>query len=158
MRNLLDLAQYEELTKEEAWMKYGWGCEAEGEIIRYADDAIEVFADTIRDYGALPEDVFACEIYESDGSRWDMTGQWFDNSYENAIRGAAVSSVVCDAMREEGNCEDAVNVTARLAYMKVFGDVPIHEMDFSEYDRLLGMARIQVRDNIKWVDYEWEEF
>ena len=155
--NLLDLCIYEEMTAEDAWKRYGWGTEAKDEVIRYADTEIEVFADRMIDsYSVRGEDTYGCEIYEMLDGRWEMTGQWFDCSYERAIRGAAVSSVVHDAMRSEGNCEDAVNVTARLAYVKLFGDCPICEMDVREYDRLLGFARVQVRDNIKWVDYEWE--
>ena len=157
--NLLDGEKYERMTAEECWEKHLWGSEARpGSDVyhRWTDGGEQVFCDMLReeyDVDGMP--VFGCEIYDNDG---DMVGQWFDSSYEGAIRGAAVDSVVVETMREEVCCEDAVNVTARLAYVRLFGECLICEMDWKEFDELLGISMEQVKANINRVDYEWEEY
>ena len=156
-RNLLNLDEYEELTAEEAWERFGWGSETKegGTVLHYADESIELFANEMRtEYDVRDEPQYGCEVYECG----DMTGQWFAPSWEGAIRGAVIDSVGHDVMREECCCEDAVNCTAREAYVKLFGECPIMSMDVREVDKLLGMAMEFVRANVRWVNYEWEEY
>lgn len=152
---MLNLKPYETMTAEECWDAYGWGSEAKpgSTVYHYLVNYKEMFVDELADpsYGGA----YACEMFDSDG---DMVGQWFADTVDDAIRGAFVESVGYDAMAEVDNCEDAVNCTAREAYVALFGECPIFEMDVEQYDALLGAARAYVKSHAKWHGYEWEEF
>ena len=151
--NLLDLNNYEHMTTEECWERHGWGSEAikGSTVLHLSIDGHELFVDVVDDgYGGK----HACELYEPDG----LIGQWFADTPQDAIRGAVIDSIGMGIMRIQGNCEDAVNVIAREAYVMLFGDCDLMAMDVHEVDELLGMAREFVKSHVKWVDYEWEEF
>lgn len=153
MSGFLDIESYERMTPEECWKRHGWGCEAlpGTTVLHKADDDDEVFVDEVDpSYGGR----FACELY----FHGDFMASWFDDDMLDAIRGAFVESIGLDVMREEACCEDAVNCIARDAYVMLFGDCDLMAMDVNEVDELLKMARGFVKANVKWVDYEWEEY
>lgn len=151
----LDFDEYERMTPDECWQRYDWGCEAlDGtHILHMSADGRDVFIDEVDEgYGGR----IACEVYS--GKYFALDGQWFADTMEDAVRGAFVDAVGYGIMREEGNCEDAVNAIAREAYVALFGECPMHEMDVEQVDALLGMAREFVKGHIELVSYDWEEF
>lgn len=156
--NLLDFDNYEKMTAEECWAKYEWGCEAKrGSTVYhivYDDERKELFVDELTDatYGGA----YACECF----SYYDhgLEGQWFADTKEDAVRGAVVDAIGIQIMKEEGNCEDAVNVIARDAYVMLFGDCDMFAMDVKEIDELLRIAREYVKANAEYAGFEWEEF
>lgn len=152
---MLNLKPYETMTAEECWDAYGWGSEAKpnSTVYHYLVEGKEVFVDEMADetYGGA----YGCEIFDEEG---DMVGQWFDDTVEGSIRGAFVEYVGYDAMAEVDNCEDAVNCVARDAYVAMFGDCPMCEMDVEQVDALLGAARAYVKAKCSWHGFEWEEF
>ena len=156
MVNLLDFDSYEKMTDDECWAKYGWGCEAKrgSTVYRTAfdDGRKELFVDELKDatYGGD----YACEFFYDGG----LEGQWFADTKEDAVRGAIIDSIGIQIMREEGNCEDAVNVIAREAYVMLFGDCAMIAMSVKEVDELLRIAREFVKSHAEFVGYEWEEF
>lgn len=153
--NLLDLNNYEHMTPAECWERHGWGSEAiQGStVLHLSIGRKEVFVDVVDDgYGGK----HACELFDEHRG---LEGQWFADTPQDAIRGAVVDSLGIQVMREEDNCEDAVNVIAGKAYEMLFG----HSLEptaecIAQIDTLLGFAREFVKANIRWVDYEWEEF
>lgn len=156
--NLLDLSNYECMTPEECWVEHGWGSELTLEsptVLYLATEGHEIFVDTAGsnvDYGGA----VCCEISDENRS---LDGQYFADTPQDAIRGAIVDSLGIQVMREESNCEDAVSVIAGKAYEMLFG----HSLEptaecIAQIDTLLGFAREFVKANIRWVDYEWEEF
>jgi len=151
--NWLDFEKYDSIPADMCWEEYGWGSEAKdgtNVLYRFYGD-YEVFVDEVDEsYGGK----YACELYYRD----ELAGQWFDATKEDAVRGAFVESIGLDIMRDEGNCEDAVNCIARDAYVMLFGDCDLMAMDVHEVDELLKIARQFVKSHVKWVDYEWEEF
>ena len=154
--NLLDFKNYERMTVEECWAKYTWGCEAKRGSTVYRtvfdDGRKEVFVDELKDatYGGD----YACEFFYDGG----LEGQWFADTKEDAVRGAIIDSVGMTIMREEDNCEDAVNSIAREAYVMLFGDCDMLSMKAGEVDELLRIAREFVKSHAESVGYEWEEF
>lgn len=148
----------EGMSAKECWQRFGWGTEAkEGSAVLYYDlGDVEVFCDEMREeYNYIDGACFGCEIYDKSG---DMVGQWFDDSYESAILGAFVDSVGTDVLREEDNCEDAVNGIAYEAYQAIHGETPMFMMDVEEMSKLIALARNYVKDNGKFYGIEWEEF
>ena len=153
---------FELIPEMECWERYGWGSgAAPGSLVMHGrfdgkpgSGGYEVFVDEMADksYGG----VYGCEVYDGEGC--DMLGQWFDETPEDAVRGAMVEAVGYDVLRVEDNCEDAVNGCAYEAYMAVHGDVPLNEADRDEMDELLGYARRFVSEKCGWYGIEWEEF
>lgn len=159
---MLDLSKYEQMTADECWDRYGWGIDAEENSIVYHRimGEREIFVDKLR--GGY----FCCEIYEPTTADdvWladsdEMTGQWTEDTIEDAIRGAVVDSVTTDVLRIEKNCEDAVNAIAYKAYSIIFG-VPksLESVDLDELDKLLKFAREQVKAHGRFFGVPWEEF
>ena len=153
---MLNMKKYERMTADECWNRFGWGSEAkEGTMVLYrVINGYEVFCDEMRDEYADDGAVFGCEIFK-DG---EMVGQWFDGSYEDAIRGAVVDAVGADVLRIEDNCEDAVNCIAHDAYVTMFGYCDMWQMDIEQVDALLGIARKYVKAHGRYFGIEWEEF
>ena len=155
----INLDWYGNISKEEAISEYGWGS------ADIADDS-PVFVNTTPENNVyvaqMVDGNWCCEIegYEDSSDRysWNMIGQGFGATAEQAIEDAVLDIVAIDVMREEGNCEDAVNVSAYEAYQFIYGETPMFQINVSNMDSLLGAARHYVKSNINRVDYEWEEF
>lgn len=157
---MLNLSKYEQLTVNECWDKYGWGIDAKEDTTIYhrVIGEREIFVDE------LHSGYFCCEIYEPivTNDEWladsdDMTGQWYEETIEDAIRGAVVDSVAVEEMRKTKNCEDAVNAIAYKAYNIIFGETHLANVDFSELEKLLRPAREQVKTH-GWVyQIKWQE-
>ena len=157
--NLLDLSNYKRMTPKDCWDEHGWGSELTLEsptVLYLAIDGHEIFVDTAGsnvDYGGA----VCCEISDEHRS---LDGQYFADTTQDAIRGAVVDSIGFQVMQDVDNCEDAVNVIAGNAYRLLFGK-PFFELTdgtIEQLNVLLGFAREFVKANIRWVDYEWEEF
>lgn len=76
----------------------------------------------------------------------------------SAIHMAFVDEVGRTALASEGNCEDAVNVCAYLAYQARNGETPMSEMDVEEMDEFIAASRESVKKNGRFYGIEWEEF
>ena len=151
--NRLDLNEYTPMGAADCWEVYRWGSEAKrgSSVLRLEEGEQEIYCDEVDEaYGGG----FACEIF-LDG---DMVGQGFGDSFQNAVREAFVDWVGPSVMREEGNCEDAVNGVAFEAYRLVFGEMPLCEADPDQMGALLECARQYVKHNARYYGLEWVEF
>lgn len=148
---------YENISRENALEWYDWGADVmAGSPILVSDTADnKVFIAKIN------EGEWCCEIEgweEYDGLNWNMLGQGFGETAEEALAAAIVECVGYDVLREEDNCEDASNVIARQAYVFAYGDTPYCMMDIANVNWLMGAACNFVKANGKQFGIEWEEF
>lgn len=160
---MLNLESFERINERECWAKYGWGCEAKQntDILHGFMNGYEVFCDEMNDaYSEDGKPCFGCEVYDHDG---DMVGQWFAEDIDSAIRGAFIEAVGMETMREEGNCEDSVNVITSKVRDIMFGEHAMFEwlQDeclFEQSNELMAAAREYVKANCARAGFEWEEF
>lgn len=107
--------------------------------------------------GASVDGGYFCQIDNAD----DYTCQAIEyaDTPEDAYRRAAVAAVVYDAMRDERNSEDAVNLaTMNACVLVMMHHAPCTSEEFEEYDELMGIAREFVRRDCAEFGFEWEEF
>ena len=159
MRGLADLGQYGQMTPEEAWEGYNWGSNlATGSTVyRYAEERLTVMV------GMDSDGVWWCEVEAKDGegeydSCWEMVGQGWGDTAEEAVLLSIVDMVGMDVMRREGNCEDSVNLMADEAYELAYGPAPYSERDAEKTGRVLGAARRYTEESCYRAGFEWEEF
>ena len=155
-----NLDWYGNITKEEAINEYGWGYDI-------ADDS-PVFVNTAPDnnifIGRCYDGDWCCEIegweVYQDEKCWNMIGQGFGKTAEEALAEAIIECVGYDVLREEENCEDASNVITREAYVFTYGDVPMFQVfaDIENVNWLMGAACEFVKKNGERYGIEWEEY
>lgn len=141
---------YEKLTAKQVWDEIdpNYNIEEDSTVFRAVHSTCTV---TISQPAGTDE--WCCEI---EGESIDAQG--FGNNAGEALASAIVDAVGYDVLREEDNCEDAVNGIAREAYVLSEGECPIMEMDASIVDWYKGAARSFVRDNGGSYGIAWEEF
>ena len=100
---------------------------------------------------------WVCQIDDADGGN---IACWDGETVERALENALVQCCEHDALRDNDNCEDAVNQMAYEAFAMACGEqMPDTSEQFEQLDRLMGMAtRLVKRDGethgIEWVEYQ----
>lgn len=99
---------------------------------------------------------WVCGIDDADG---DSMGCWQGDTPERALENAAVDAFATRSMRENDNCEDAVNQMAYSAYgMLNDREYPDTDEEYEQLDRMLETARYIVRNYGSVNGIEWVEF
>ena len=99
---------------------------------------------------------WVCEIGDADG---DCMGCYQGDTPERALENAAVDAFATRSMRENDNCEDAVNQIAYSAYgMLNDCEYPDTDEEYEQLDRMFGTARDIVRRHGSTFGIEWVEF
>ena len=149
---------YKQIGLDECIDSYGWG-------YGLADNSTVFVSETdkaIVYVGIDTDGTWICEIeaeHEYMGEPcWDIVGQGWGDTKEKAMELAACDMVGTDVLREEDNCEDAVNGVAYEAYQAVYGETPMMAMELDKMDGMLFAAREYVKRNGHYYGIEWEEF
>lgn len=151
---MLRIDEFETMSAEDAYDRYDWAPENEDTTVyRYGfardGEDCEVFA------AENLNGIWVSEVYQ-DGS---VVGYGEGRNFAECVAYALVNVHGYADMKEEGNCEDAVNLCAYNAYFWFYGvDKVCDVSDIESLDALLGAARRFVRENIDTVDYEWREY
>lgn len=155
--NYLDLSNYERITSEESWNRYLWGVDNPNAIVYHiCTDETEVFVcEECPGYGETDQHTVICEVNDEFGS---LAGEAFERTIEEAIKAAFVDAVGNVPMFEEACAEDAVNVISYNAYQAIFGNCPMYQMDIEQMAELQRIARAHVKKNIRFANFDWEEF
>ena len=153
----MNLDKYDEMTVKEAQMDFGWGYDLAPRTLVHRWES----EDNVVMVGFDCDGSWCCEIegFEDEEARklWNMVGQgWSKDSPEQAVIMAVLEMDGVNTMKEEGNCEDAVNVLSYNAYQRIYGETPMMEMDVEKMDEIKGAAIEYVKANIRFVDFEWE--
>ena len=161
-----NIKDYEKLTAEQVWSEIdpNYSIDAGSTVYRFANDEHVIMIS--KTYYGLADGEWCCEIegYEepNDKYSWNMIGQGFGFTPEEALANAIVECVGIEVLRdgEEDNCEDASNVITREAYVFAYGDVPMAEMfaDIENVNWLMGAACEFVKKNGEHYGIEWEEY
>ena len=152
---------YEKLTAEQVWSEIdpNYNIDSNAIVFRSVTDE-----NTVMISKPSGDDELCCEIEgweEYQGEKyWNMIGQGFGFTPEEALANAIIDCVGIYVLRdgEEDNCEDAVNVITREAYVLACGDVPMFEMDREIVNWLMGAACEFVKKNGEYYGIEWEEY
>lgn len=148
----MNIDLYEQLTAEQVWEEVDPNYAINPNTITYRSVTSE-HSVMISEYN-LSE--WCCEIESIED--FDLIGQGFGDTPENALGAAIVDCVGYDVLREEGNCEDAVNGIAREAYVFAYGETPMFMMDVKIVDWFKGLACEFVKKHGEHYDIEWEEY
>lgn len=99
---------------------------------------------------------WACQIDDAEGG---CAGCWQGATPELALENAAVDACSSIALRENDNCEDAVNQMAYSAYgMLNDCEFPDTDKEYVQLDRLMAMATVIVKQRGSAFGIEWEPY
>lgn len=152
---MFDVNEFEKMPVEACMDRFDWGHEGKPGTVAYHGFAggFEVFADEMAEGVNGAANVFACEVYDADGT---MRGEGYGETFEGAILAAFVMVTGPEAL-DEGNAEDAVNACAFGAFEAIHGRMPEHDGDIEEMDALLVLAVEYVRVHAEEAGIEWED-
>ena len=154
-----NINEYRKMTAQEVWDEIDWnyGINADSIVYRLETDEYNVMVSVTNYDDPFPVGIeCVCEV--EDASNGDLIAQGFGGTAEQALLDAAVEMVGTDVLREEDNCEDAVNGIAYEAYQTIHGETPMFMMDVEEMDKLIALARTYVKRQGHFFGIEWEEF
>lgn len=106
------------------------------------------------------DNVWVCQIDEiEDGCIGGCEACYTGNTPQEALENACVECVSVQTMREEGNCEDAVNVMAGNAYEMLHdGGYPDTDEDWEQYGRMQATSTAIVKKCCHNYGFEWEPY
>ena len=151
---------YEKLTAEQVWNEIDPNYDIDSDAIVFRSVTDE---NTVMISKPSGDDEWCCEIdgweeYQGEKS-WNMIGQGFGETAESALAAAIVDCVGIDVLREEGNCEDAVNVMAGNAYEMLHdGGYPNTDEDWTQYGRMQATSTAIVKKSCHNYGFEWEPY
>lgn len=151
-----DLNEYRKMTAKEVWdeIDYNYAINDDSIVYRLETDEYNIMVSVTnwKDEGVE----CCCEIEEA--SNCGLVAQGFGDTAQEALHDAIVDMVSLDVLREEDNCEDAVNGIAYEAYQIINGHTPMYKMDVKLIDELKGYACAIVKRYGRFYGIEWEEF
>ena len=148
----MNLDWYEKLTAEQVWNEIdpNYAIEADSFVYRAETPEHIVMISQVSN-----SNEWCCEIDHLEDGEYSSG---YGDTPEQALMNAVVECVGYDVMREEDNCEDAVNGIAREAYVFAYGDTPYCEMDYEIVNEFMGIACEFVKNNGEHFGIEWEEY
>lgn len=102
------------------------------------------------------DDMWVCEIDDLDGG---CEACYQGSTPERALENASVEAVSTLALRENDNCEDAVNQMGYTAFGMLSGcEFPDTREDYERLDRMMALATRFVKARGPFYDIKWEPY
>ena len=157
----MDINTYKKISQDQAISLYGWGYGLSDDgspvyVSETPENKIFIAIEEGGDWCCEIEGFEYCEYDER--SYWNMIGQGFGETPEQALLYAVCDCVGINEVKCEACCEDAVNVLTYSAYMRAYDKSLIGEPYSENIDNLFRAAREYVKDYVRFCAFDWEEF